>query len=115
LAVIAWAAVIFIFSAQPSLSSGLGTWDLILRKMAHMFVFGVLTFFIWRAILLHGVRSTLSLVLASIASLAYAVSDEYHQSFVFGRTASVYDVAFDLAGILVAVAIISYSKWHLRQ
>src|SRR3954470_13870906 len=29
-------ALIFVLSAQPDLSSGLGVWDLILRKLAHM-------------------------------------------------------------------------------
>ena len=32
LPVVAWAAVIFAFSSVPSLSSGLGGWDLVLRK-----------------------------------------------------------------------------------
>lgn len=107
LAVAAWAGLIFFFSAQPSLNSGLGAWDLVLRKAAHMFVFGVLTLFVWRAIRRHGVSSATALALGVVLSLAYAISDEYHQSFVFGRSATVYDVGFDLAGILIAAVVIS--------
>ena len=34
LPVLVWAGVIFAFSAIPSLNSGLGTWDYVLRKGA---------------------------------------------------------------------------------
>ena len=30
------AAIIFAFSSVPSLGTGLGTWDLVLRKLAHL-------------------------------------------------------------------------------
>ena len=42
--------VIFFLSAQPDLNSGLGTWDTILRKLAHMAVFGLLWLLWWRAL-----------------------------------------------------------------
>ena len=32
---VALMALIFFLSAQPDLSSGLGTWDLVLRKIVH--------------------------------------------------------------------------------
>lgn len=105
-AVAAWAAAIFIASAQPSLSTGLGTWDLILRKGAHMFVFGVLTLLVWRALRRHGFNNTATLAASIVISLAYAFTDEYHQTFVPGRTGTLYDIGFDLAGIFIAAAII---------
>lgn len=106
LALAAWAGLIFFFSAQPRLSTGLGAWDLVMRKLAHMFVFGVLTFLAWRAIRQHGVSPGTALAVAAAGSLAYAISDEYHQSFVAGRSATAYDVGFDLGGILIAAALI---------
>ena len=42
LPVLAWAAVIFAFSSIPSLSSGLGAWDTVLRKGAHITEYAVL-------------------------------------------------------------------------
>jgi VanZ family protein len=51
-----------------------------------------------------------ALVSAAAFALAFAASDEYHQSFVFGRAGKVSDVAIDLVGILAAVAIISYQR-----
>ena len=50
LPVVAWAAVIFAFSSIPSLSSGLGTWDTILRKGAHITEYAVLGALLYRAL-----------------------------------------------------------------
>ncbi len=49
-------AVIFYLSAQEDLSSGLGDWDLILRKGAHMTEFGLLALLWWRALRSSGDR-----------------------------------------------------------
>ena len=92
-------AVIFALSAQPDLNSGLGGWDLILRKCAHMIEFGLLWFLWWRA-LGHGNRA----VPAGIA-IGYAITDEIHQSFVDGRHAALQDVLIDSAGVLIAIAV----------
>ncbi|MHB1390826.1 MAG: VanZ family protein [Thermoleophilia bacterium] len=101
---LAWAGLIFYFSAQSSLSTGWGVWDYVLRKGAHMTEFGILALLLWRAIRQHLDAGRLAMTLAAAAALLYACSDEYHQSFVNGRTASVRDVGFDLAGILLAMA-----------
>ena len=42
LPVLIWAAVIFTLSSIPSLSTGLGTWDTILRKGAHLAEYAIL-------------------------------------------------------------------------
>jgi VanZ family protein len=103
-------AVIFALSAQPDLSSGLGTWDLILRKIAHMAEYGLLVFLWWRA-LGGAVPARTAVGLALAASLAYAATDEYHQSFVEGRHGTPVDVAVDAVGMAVAAALI---VWRTR-
>ena len=70
LPVVAWAALIFVLSAQPDLSTGLGTWDLVLRKLAHLVEYAILGALLLRAV---GAR-----VPALVAGVAYAVSDEIH-------------------------------------
>jgi VanZ family protein len=95
-------AVIFVLSAQPDLSTGLGTWDLILRKLAHMAEYGLLWFLWLRAL---GPRSSLA---AAAITLAYAATDEYHQTLVEGRNGAPVDVLVDAAG--VAVAMLLYSR-----
>jgi VanZ family protein len=95
LPVLAWAALIFALSAIPSLSSGLGTWDLVLRKAAHIIEFAILGALLVRAI---GMAAP-----ALVAGVAYAATDEWHQSFVRGREGRPIDIAVDAIGVLVGV------------
>ena len=89
--------VIFFFSAQPDLGTGLGVWDTIIRKAAHMAEYGLLWFLWWRAL---GYRH----VAAAVAiTVLYAASDELHQSFVEGRHGTSVDVAIDAAGVALAI------------
>jgi VanZ family protein len=97
LPVVAWAAVIFALSAIPNLSTGLGTWDTILRKGAHLTEYAVLGGLLYRALS----RETLALA----AGIAYAATDELHQYFVRGRHASPVDVAIDAVGVSVGMLL----------
>jgi VanZ family protein len=49
-------------------------------------------------------------VVAAVITLAYAVSDEWHQSFVEGRHGAASDVAIDAAGVGIAVALWAYNQ-----
>jgi VanZ family protein len=99
--------LIFVLSGIPSLNSGLGVWDFVLRKIAHMVEFGVLAALVVRALTKTAVNWTAPRVLAFSAGAAflYAVSDEVHQYFVPGRTASFGDVLIDGCGIMLAILI----------
>lgn len=97
LPVVAWAAVIFALSSLPSLSSGLGTWDLILRKAAHITEYAVLGGLLYRAF---GREAP-----ALAAGIAYAATDELHQHFVDGRHASVVDVGIDAVGVALGMLV----------
>ena len=91
LPVLLWAGVIFALSSIPSLGTGLGTWDLILRKGAHMTEYAVLALLLVRAL----GREAPALALGVL----YAASDEFHQTFVRGRHGSPIDVGIDAIGI----------------
>ena len=95
--VVVWAAVIFAFSSVPSLSSGLGTWDEVLRKGAHITEYAVLG-----ALLLRALNRPLPALLIGIA---YAATDEVHQHFVRGRHSSPFDVAFDACGLALGLLV----------
>jgi hypothetical protein len=97
LPVVAWAGLIFTLSSIPDLGTGLGDWDLVLRKVAHAAEFAVLGVLLLRAVQ----RPTLAFLLAS----AYAVSDEIHQTFVPGRLGSPLDVLIDMSGVAVGIAV----------
>jgi VanZ family protein len=95
--VVAWAAVIFALSSVSDLGTGLGTWDLVLRKLAHAAEFAVLGALLLRAV---GAERT-----AFALGVAYAISDELHQLFVPGRVGSVWDVLIDAVGVAVGIAL----------
>lgn len=80
----------------------------VVRKTAHMTEYGVLALLYWRALYRPGVEgkrvwSRRAAVTAFVLAVAYAASDEFHQSFVASREGSVRDVGFDSAGALVAL------------
>ncbi len=108
LAPLALMALIFVLSAQPDVDSGLGALDLILRKLAHMTEFGVLALLWWRAL-----RTSSPLPAVGIA-LAYAATDELHQTFVSGRHGSPLDWAIDATGVALAVYAFRASRARWR-
>jgi VanZ family protein len=97
LPVVVWAAVIFALSAVPDLGTGLGGWDLVLRKLAHATEYAILGALLVRASGRAGVAFGLGVL--------YAVSDEVHQSFVTGRHGAPLDVAVDALGVAVGIAL----------
>ncbi len=97
LSALALMGVIFFLSAQPDLDSGLGVIDLIGRKVLHALEYGLLCFLWWRA-LRSSAGPARAAALSFIVSVAYAVSDEYHQTVVEGREGTPIDVAIDAAG-----------------
>jgi VanZ family protein len=105
LAPLALMAVIFWLSAQPDLDSGLGVWDTIARKIAHVGAYAALTLLLSWAL-----RPSIArpLPLAVAIALAYAISDEYHQGLVEGRDGRPLDVAIDAVGIAIASLLLRY-------
>ena len=103
---VALMAVIFALSAQPDLSTGLGVWDLIGRKIIHMSEYGLLCFLWWRAFRRLATSHRAALAVAFSVSLAYAGTDEFHQTFVHGRHGTPVDVAIDAAGMAVACLLV---------
>jgi VanZ family protein len=97
LPVLGWAAVIFAFSSVPHLGTGLGGWDLVLRKLAHCAEYAVLGALLLRAT----GRTWMAFALATL----YAASDEFHQTFVRGRMGSPIDVAIDAIGVVAGIVI----------
>jgi VanZ family protein len=98
-------AVIFALSAQPDLNSGLGTIDLIGRKVIHAGEYALLCFLWWRA-LRTVVPARRALVLAFALAVAYSCTDELHQRYVHGRHGTPVDIAIDAAGAGAAAAAI---------
>ncbi len=90
-------AVIFWLSAQSDPGADIGALG---RVVAHAGEYFLLTL-LW-AWALAPAMGRRSVVAAAAIALAYAISDEIHQSFVEGRDADPFDVAIDTAGIALA-------------
>jgi VanZ family protein len=86
-----------VLSSIPDLGTGLGTWDTVLRKLAHTAEYALLG-----ALILRAARSAPAAVLFASA---YAVTDEVHQAFVTGRHGSPLDWLIDTAGAVLGVAV----------
>ena len=98
-------AVIFVLSAQPDLNSGLGTIDLVGRKVIHASEYALLTFLWWRALRTVLAPRTAALFAFSVA-VGYAGTDEFHQHFIKGRHGTPVDVGIDAFGAAIAALLI---------
>jgi VanZ family protein len=95
--VLLWAGLIFAVSSVPDLGTGLGTWDLLLRELAHAAEYAVLGLLLLRA--------TRQPRFALGFGILYAITDEVHQHFVEGRVGSPLDVLVDAVGVAIGIAI----------
>ena len=110
--VLIWAGFIFWLSSIPNLKSGLEQ-DFILRKIAHILEYAILTFLFLRGISAYG-RPAVGwgkiVISSAIFSLFYALTDEYHQTFIFGREGNLKDAGIDSIGILITAGI-----WYIKK
>lgn len=100
-----WAAIIFVLSSTEQIAtSRVFAWDFFIKKFAHVSEYAVLFGLIYRAN--HG-----NWISAYVLTIIYAATDEYHQSFVPGRTATYLDLGIDFSGANIA----AYCLWKLKQ
>ena len=110
-----WMALIFAVSAQPTLPSLADSlFDSLIKYGAHFFEYAVLALLWYRAIYSRFPDPKI-LPLAFIIVFLYALSDEFHQSFVPGRSATWQDVAVDvLGGACALLAWNALQQWRNR-
>ncbi len=82
----------------------------LLRKAAHLTEYTILAILLWRAVY-RGTNLKMKMSILFVVVLGgcaiFAVSDEFHQSFVVSRTASAQDVLIDICGAFIGLAIFS--------
>ena len=91
--------VIFAFSSRSRNElPDFGSWEYVVKKSAHTFEYGLLALAYLRALPHRNYK------LAWFLTVFYALTDEFHQSFVPGRRASLIDVfLFDNLGAMIAL------------
>jgi VanZ family protein len=105
-------AGIFLLSHQPDLPHAPDPWfDVLLKKLGHATEFTVLFLLFGRA-LRQTQPSGQALNWAMVVTAAYAISDEWHQSFVPGRKANLYDILIDVSGVLLLWWLLRAGRWR---
>jgi VanZ family protein len=82
-------------------------------NVMHVPLFGAVAFCSYKALAKGRELSIPAMVLAFVAALAYAVFDEWHQSLVAGRNASLSDVIVDVIG--AALMLLAMACWTLLR
>ena len=103
--------VIFAFSSQPSgnLPNFMG-WDYFIKKASHAIGYGLLAIAYFHFLKYNPKYYWLAWLMA----LAYAGTDEFHQIFVIGRNASIFDVLiFDGLGAFLGLWL--YSRFSKKK
>ncbi len=81
-------------------------------KWAHLAAYGVLAATVLFAFndRQKSTRPRLVILLTVVFCILYGISDEFHQTFIAGRTASIYDLLADGCG--AAMACVIWLKWR---
>lgn len=110
--VVFWAGLIFTFSSFPTGTASQIVWsDFILKKTAHVVEYAIFTTLLYRAFLAYNMDKNRAVITAVLIAMIYGLSDEYHQTFVAGRTGKIRDVGFDTIGACLAVLLTKQKRW----
>lgn len=95
-----WMGLIYFLSSFHKLQASPVNWqDFIIRKTAHFLEYAVLCILYFR-----GLKNTTKIslkkavILAFLMAVFYAITDEYHQTKVNGRTGRLFDIGIDSLG-----------------
>lgn len=115
--VLLWAGVIFYLSSIPDDRTGGASElpELMFRKFAHLFEYGLLAFLLARALSGIGWIPRRVLAVGFLLCFFYAASDEIHQSFVPGRFGKVRDVALDSLGAALVLSLYARQRIPLHE
>ncbi len=85
------------------------------RKLAHMTEYFALAVAVSFPLYVYGVHGIWLMLLAGFICVGFACGDEYHQSFVDGRSPSPKDVAIDGFGIFWGIILVRIIGWTGRK
>ena len=99
------ALIFFLSSLSGSSLSNFGSLDVFIKKGAHITEYAILYFLLFRAFQSLMVTRK-ALIVSAVIAVLYAISDEYHQTFVPLREGTVRDVLIDSIGIFLMYLIL---------
>lgn len=89
--------------------------EFVIRKMAHMFIYFTLSILIILFLFTYNTSIKMKIFLTLCISFLYACSDEIHQYFVGGRSASFKDVLIDTSGAGIGVLFIIIIYYIIKK
>ena len=89
--------------------------NFITRKLAHMTEYFALAIAVSFPLYVYGVHGILLMLIAGLICVGFACGDEYHQSFVMGRSPSMKDVCIDSVGIFFGIILVRMIGWTGRK
>ncbi|MCH1960620.1 VanZ family protein [Romboutsia hominis] len=104
--------VINILSGVPVLGNVMdvlilnGTASFVVRKSAHMLSYGLLSVLLFMSIYDNYKSINKTSIISLIITFLYACSDEFHQTFITGRSGEFRDVLVDSTGAIIFLLII---------
>jgi VanZ family protein len=104
---LAWMGLIFYLSDQPRLPEVPTLTGDLTSILGHFCAYFGLAVLLWWALVPFGLSARQRVLLALAGAVLYGVTDEWHQSFVPGRTPDVKDILVDAIGATVGLIIVT--------
>ncbi|WP_050008138.1 VanZ family protein [Butyrivibrio sp. WCE2006] len=101
--------------SQSHISELSTTYQFYIRKLAHFSEYLLLAITVAFPLYVYGLRGFPLVIIAGLICVGYAALDEYHQSFIAGRTPQRRDVIIDSSGAFVGIIITRILGWTGRM
>lgn len=96
--------------------------NMFIRKVAHFSVFFLMSIFIYAELTIWFKKYLMNGIITTAFCMLYALFDEFHQSFIPGRTPLIKDIFIDTAGALLGVifcfsiiSVIHFIKYNIKK
>ena len=87
----------------------------IIRKLAHFSIYTIVGLLMMSLMSTYKLKQSEKIWTSLIVGVLYASSDEIHQYFVLGRSARVFDVIIDSAGVCLGICIVIFGVWIIKR
>jgi VanZ family protein len=91
---------------------GIDFWHAVIRKLAHVTEYFILAILVYRALKFDGFGPVGGRLRTIVFVVLAALFDEFHQSFVASRTATIVDVGYDCLGGVWALWVIAFYEFR---
>ena len=90
-----------------------------IRKLAHFSLYTIVGFLTMSLMSTYNLKMSKKVIISLILGAIYAISDEFHQSFIPDRSSSFFDVIIDTSGvifgILIAISILNIIRKYIKN